>query len=145
MDAETTELNQDGKLEQASSFEDFLEVVSRPDPLADLVIDVEGRKIQTSKYLLANVSSKFRQMLTDAGAENPNVLMLPGTSLHAVTELLRWLLPSEETVLSGVLDSALLALCEGNPRVTSVSPHWGPVMRWLLASEETVLSCDWSP
>ena len=81
--------------------EDLLGRLSQSDPLADLIIDVEGHQLHTSKYMLANASSKFCQMLTDATSVNPNILPLPGVSLQAAVELLRWLLPSETLTISG--------------------------------------------
>ena len=86
---------------QSLPWDDLLKLLSQPDPLADLIIDVEGHQLYTSKYMLANVSSKFRQMFTDAAAENPTILPLPGTSLRAAVDLLRWLLPSETLTISG--------------------------------------------
>ena len=102
----TTNSEENGKIPnhpqgQSLPWEDLLGLLSQPDPLADLIIDVEGHQLYTSKYMLANVSSKFRQMFTAAAAENPNILPLPGTSLRAAVDLLRWLLPSETLTISG--------------------------------------------
>ena len=90
---------------QPLPWEDLVERLSQSDPLADVIIDVEGYQLYTSKYMLANASSKFRKMFTDTVAENPNILPLPGTSLQAAVELLRWLLPSETLTISGKIGS----------------------------------------
>ena len=102
----TTKSDENGEISSQSQgqslpWEDLVGLPSQPDPLADLIIDVEGHQLYTSKYMLANVSSKFRQMFTAAAAENPNILTLPGTSLRAAVDLLRWLLPSETLTISG--------------------------------------------
>ena len=101
MAIEPSETNRDIPKGKTTSWEDLLEEFCQPDPLSDLIIDVEGHQLHTSKFLLAKVSSKFRQMFRDPGVEQSGILSLPGTGLHAATEFLRWLLPSETSVLSG--------------------------------------------
>ena len=101
MAVEPRNTNRDSPVSHTTCWEDFLNELCQPDPLADLIIDVDGHQLHTSKFLLAKVSSKFRQMFTDPGVEQSGILSLPGTGLHAATEFLRWLLPSEISVLSG--------------------------------------------
>ena len=94
------------------SWEDLLKDFRQPDPLADLIINVEGHYLYTSKYLLARVSPKFRQML------NPNTVLenlshrmrlnkslcLPGITCRTAIDFLCWLLPTESLTISGGLD-----------------------------------------
>ena len=100
MTADTT-VHQDSSIALAASWEDLLKVLSQPDPLADLIIDVEGHQLHTSKYLLASASPKFRQMFTDPAAENISILPLTGVSLRATVDLLQWLLPSQPLTIQG--------------------------------------------
>ena len=98
---EAAEVNSSRTQGQPSPWEDILGHLSQPDQLADIIIDVEGHQLYTSKYMLASVSSKFRQIFTDTAAESPNILPLPGVSLQAAVDLLRWLLPLETLTISG--------------------------------------------
>ena len=93
-------------------WEEILKVLSQPDPLADLIIEVEGHQLYTSKYLLANVSSKFREIFKTAADtdEGPSSLPLPSTPLRAAIDLLRWLLPAESLTISGKLITNSLLL-----------------------------------
>ena len=88
-------------MERTSSWEDLFKMLSQPDPLADLIIDVEGHELHTSKYLLASASPKFRQMFTGPAVDITNILPLAGVSLRAAIDLLGWLLPPQSCTVQG--------------------------------------------
>ena len=76
--------------------------VTKPDPLADVTLEVEGHKIYTSKYLLANISPKLLEICTKT-SEKAGALSIAGNVLNvrAMVQLLAWALPSERVVVSG--------------------------------------------
>ena len=94
----------------SSSWEDLLDILNKPDPLADLIIDVEGHQLHASKYLLASASPKFRQMFTDPAVDNTNILPLTGVSLRATVDLLRWLLPSQSFAIQGLVEPGTVSI-----------------------------------
>ena len=72
------------------------------DALADLILEVEGRTIYTSQYLLGKLSPVFRKMISeDKSNKNPKVFPLAGKSSDAIGQLASWLLVNESVTISG--------------------------------------------
>ena len=113
--------------------DDILEVLSKPDPLADLIIDVEGYQLYTSKYLLASASSKFREMFVGSADGSRQFLAHSADSHFSIHQ------PRAQRRHS-------YPLCRACETTTAVTPHILPLpnlslkdvidmLRWLLPAE----------
>ena len=80
------------------------DILLSPSPLADVILDigVEGKRIYTSRWLLADASDMFKEMFKETSDEwNDQVVKISDVSLQSFLEFMYWVMPSARLPVTG--------------------------------------------
>ena len=99
------------------------EVLLNPNPMADAIIDLEkeGRRIYTSRWLLANISDTFAKSFTaNTDGDGTWIMKLPDVSLRAALEFMHWVMPSTRQAVTG---KSIQWRHNGSDSISNHQPH----------------------
>ena len=80
------------------------DILLGPNPLADVILDigVEGKRIYTSRWLLADASDMLKEMFKEINDdENGQVVKISDVSLQSLLEFMYWVMPSARLPVTG--------------------------------------------